>query len=354
MPNVLWVVIDAMRADALSPEFAPRISAFARDAIRFDQHYSGGNSSRAGMFSLFYGLPATYYGSFAAGARPPLLMDLFRQFDYQLGLYSSAAVYEAVGLDRTAFAHLPNLRLESGSPYPGYSGGDRYVTEQWVRWLDTRDPSRPFFGFLFYNAAVAIDPPDGYPTVFPVPPGAPTQQRLYARYLAAVHFDDGLVGQVLDDLRRRTLLDDTIVFITSDHGMEFDENGLGFRGHGTSYSIYQMHTPLVLRWPGRSPGHVTRRTSHFDVAPTLLGGLFGCTNPPFDYASGHSLLDDQSWDWLVAVSYSEFAVLEPHQVTIVYPSGYEIRDRSYQFTRNPTPPRDALLGALKEMSRFYR
>ena len=75
--NVLLVVIDAMRPDALTEASAPRLAAFARGAIQFDQHWSGGNSSRAGMFSLFYSLPATYWDAFAqagpaAGADGPL------------------------------------------------------------------------------------------------------------------------------------------------------------------------------------------------------------------------------------------------------------------------------------------
>ena len=112
--NVLLVVIDAMRADALTPEVAPRLNELTRGAIRFDRHYSGGNSSRAGMFSLFYGLPATYWDAFADFARPPVLMDMFRQNRYQLGLFSSSPVYRgAVGLDRTALARIPNLRLET-------------------------------------------------------------------------------------------------------------------------------------------------------------------------------------------------------------------------------------------------
>lgn len=354
MPSVLLVVIDGMRADALTPEAAPRMSEFARGAVRFDQHYSGGNSSRAGMFSLFYGLPATYWDAFAAFARPPLLMDLFRQHNYQLGLFASSPVYRIVELDRTALARIPGLRLETGSPYPGSSGRDRTLTDEWYRWLDARDPSRPFFGFLYYNAVVAIEPPADYPVVFPAPPGASTQQRLHARYLGAVHFVDALVGRVLDDLQRRKLLDDLIVIITSDHGLEFDESGLGFSGHGTSYSTYQMQTPLVLRWPGRPAGRVTTRTSHNDVAPTVLADLFGCTNPPSDYSSGQGLFANKPWEWLLAASYNEFALLEPDRVTIVYPASYEIRDRDYRLMRNPTPPREALLGAQKEMSRFYR
>ena len=352
--NVLLVVIDAMRADALTAAVAPRLSEFARGAIQFDRHYSGGNSSRAGMFSLFYGIPATYWDAFANLARPPVVMDLFRQYGYQLGLFASSPLYRIVALDRTALARVPNLRLETSSPYPGSSGRDRTLTDEWYGWLDRRDPARPFFGFLYYNAAVAIEPPADYPPVAPAAPGASAQARLYARYLSAVHYVDLLVGQVLDDLERRKLLGSTVVLVTSDHGMEFDEDGQGFTGHGTSYSDYQMHTPLVVWWPGRAPERVARRTSHNDVAPTLVAGLFGCANPAADYASGRDLFSDGQWDWLIAASYSEFALLEPERVTIVYPASYEIRDRDYRLVAHPTFPRDALRAAQQEMSRFYR
>ncbi len=352
--NVLLVVIDGMRADALTAAVAPRLAAFARGAVQFDQHWSGGNSSRAGMFSLFYGLPATYWDAFANLARPPVVMDLFRQYNYQLGLFASSPVYDGVGLDRTALAGVPDLRLRTSSPYPGSSGKDRGLTDEWYGWLDRRDPARPFFGFLYYNAVVAIEPPDDYPPVTTVAPGASTQARLYARYLSAVHYVDALVGQVLDDLERRKLLASTVVLVTSDHGMEFDENGQGFTGHGTSYSGYQMQTPLVVSWPGRPPGRVARRTSHNDVAPTLVGRLFGCANPAADYASGRDLFADGQWDWLIAASYSEFALIEPERVTIVYPASYEIRDRDYRLVAHPTLPREGLRAAQKEMSRFYR
>lgn len=352
--NVLLVVIDAMRADALTVAVAPRLAEFARGAIQFDQHYSGGNSSRAGMFSLFYGIPATYWDAFADLARPPVVMDLFRQYDYQLGLFVSAPLDEGVGLDRTALAGVPDLRLRTSSRYRGWSEKDRGLTDEWYGWLDRRDPGRPFFGLLYYNAAVAVDPPDSYAPVVPIAPGASTQQRRYGRYLSAVHYVDSLVGRVLDDLERRKLLESTVVLVTSDHGMEFDENGQGFTGHGTAYSRHQLHTPLVLGWPGRPPGRVARRTSHNDVAPTLVAGLFGCANPASDYASGRDLFSEGEWDWLIAASYSEFALIEPDRVTIVYPASYEIRDRDYRLVAYPALPRESLRAAQKEMSRFFR
>ncbi len=352
--NVLLVVIDAMRADALTPAVAPRLSALAPSTIRFDAHYSGGNSSRAGMFSLFYGLPATYWAAFAAVARPPVLMDLFRQYGYQLGLFSSSPVYSGVGLDRTALAREPNLRLRTDPPDGAARHRDGTVTDEWIDWLERRDRARPFFGFLYFDAPQAKAPPDGYPAIVAPPPGATKQQRLEARYLTAVHYVDSLVGRVLDDLTRRGLDDRTVVIVTSDHGMEFGENGLGFTGHGTAYSAYQMRTPFLIRWPGRALARIERRTSHLDVAPTLVTELFGCTNLPADYSSGQNLFSGAEWTWLVAGSYSEFALLEPDQVTVVYSTTYEIRDASYHLVANPRLRRDVLRAALREMSRFYR
>ena len=110
----------------------------------------------------------------------------------------------------------------------------------------------------------------------------------------------------------------------------------------------------MLGWPGRAPERVARRTSHNDVAPTLVAGLFGCANPAADYASGRDLFSEGQWDWLIAASYSEFALIEPERVTIVYPASYEIRDRDYRLVAHPAFPRDGLRAAQQEMSRFFR
>ena len=351
--NVLLVIVDAMRADALTAEASPRLFDFARGAIQFDRHYSGGNSSRPGMFSLFYAIPATYFDAFASRTQSPVLMDVIRGHGYELGIFASSPIYRLVELDRTAFAHVPNLRTETAGE--GSAARDRTLTAEWMRWLDRRDASHPFFGFLYYNTAVAVEPPTDYRPPIPPPTRASAQLRARnERYLAGVHYVDALVGQALADLERRKLLDRTIVIVTSDHGIEFDENRLGFKGHGTAYSQEQMRTPLVVRWPGRSPQHVARRTSHNDIAPTLLTELFGCENPPSDYASGSSLFSGAEWSWLVVASYREFAVVEPERVTVVFPAGFEVRGPDYRLLPTQIPPRDTVRAAMQEMSRFYK
>ncbi len=80
--------------------------------------------------------------------------------------------------------------------------------------------------------------------------------------------------------------------------------------------------------------------------------LFGCSNPPADYASGQSLFSDGQWEWLITLSHN-FALLEPDQVTIVYPSGNEVRDQSYRLVQHPRLSRDKLRAAMQEMSRFF-
>jgi len=351
-PNVLLIVIDAMRADSLTSEVAPRLSAFAEGTIRFDRHVSGGNASRGGMFSLFYGLPPTYWDDFASLVRPPVLMDLFQQHGYDLGLFVAAPANGAVGLERTAFARVPNLRMRTDGQ--GHER-DSALTADWYAWLGRRDPARPFFGLLYYDAVQGQKAPDAYRRLFPRPAGASRQQVKYADYRASVHFLDAMVGDVIADLERRGLLEQTVVIVTSDHGTEFDETGQGFAGHGTAYSDFQLRTPFLVRWPGRPPARVTRRTSHNDLAPTLLLHVFDCTNPPSQYSSGHDLFSDAQWDWVIAASYDDFALVEPDRVTVIGRTGYyEIRDDQYRLIARPRVHADVLTAAMREMSRFYR
>ena len=166
---------------------------------------------------------------------------------------------------------------------------------------------------------------------------------------------DSLVNLVIVDLEKRNLLSSTAVIITADHGEEFDENGMGFKGHGTAFSEYQLHIPLVILWPGKSPAQVTRRTSHYDISATLMSEVFGCTNQPSDYCSGKNIFEDTQWDWLVVGSYYNFAILEPQLVTIQYPNGYfEARDRDYRIIKKTQLNARIFSAAFNETSRFFK
>ncbi|MCV5232543.1 sulfatase-like hydrolase/transferase, partial [Escherichia coli] len=55
-PNVLFILVDAWRYSDATPEVMPNVSKFAEKTVNFTQHMSGGNSTQAGIFSLFYSL----------------------------------------------------------------------------------------------------------------------------------------------------------------------------------------------------------------------------------------------------------------------------------------------------------
>jgi membrane-anchored protein YejM (alkaline phosphatase superfamily) len=355
--NLLLILADAMRADVLNQENAPFLWRFAhRDAQWFAQHFSGGNSSRMGVFSLFYGLPPGYWSSFEALQRSPVLVDELQRQGYRFGLFSSSTMYRPVSLDRTAFANVPSLKLGAEpAGAPGWQR-DRTVAAEWHAWLDRHAGSRPFFGFLFFDASNTQDYPpelDGLAELGPQRDDV--LGRRFSDYRKSVRFVDGLIAGVVADLQARGVAERTVIVITSDHGEEFDESGAGLRDHGSGFTRYQLQVPMLVRWPGRAGRRYDHRTSHYDVVPTLMQDLLGCSNPPSDYASGRNLFAGEDWSWLLAGSYYNYAVLESDQITITYPNGrFEVRDWNYRIRTDPEIRGPVLQSVTRENSRFYR
>ena len=134
----------------------------------------------------------------------------------------------------------------AGKMQPKGTGLPHQLNRKALRWLDRRDPGRPFFGFLFYDAIMSRKPPPDYPVQFKADDDSRPEHEL-AIYKTAVHFDDGLIGSVLEDLETRGLLDSTVVLITADHGEEFRESGgAKLQKHGSGFTRHQLVTPMVL------------------------------------------------------------------------------------------------------------
>ncbi len=85
-------------------------------------------------------------------------------------------------------------------------------------------------------------------------------------YAFEVEHVDRHLGRMLDELEQRGQLDNTLVIVTSDHGMPFPRVK-GYAYHDSN------HVPLAIRWP-RGLQHPGRTIADFvdftDIAPTLL------------------------------------------------------------------------------------
>ena len=82
---------------------------------------------------------------------------------------------------------------------------------------------------------------------------------------------DERLGELFDELERRSILDRTWVIITADHGESFGEHP-GVFLHGTTLFQTERHVPLVVVPPGglTSPKVVAEPVSLRDVAATIV------------------------------------------------------------------------------------
>lgn len=127
-------------------------------------------------------------------------------------------------------------------------------------WLASYDPHRPYGE---RNVARRHRPEDA--VVPPYLPDAPETRRDLADYYDEIARFDGLVGEVLEELDRRALAENTFVLFLSDNGRPFP------RCKTTVYDS-GIRTPWIVRRPGevRAGTRTASLISAIDLAPTLL------------------------------------------------------------------------------------
>lgn len=88
-------------------------------------------------------------------------------------------------------------------------------------------------------------------------------------YYAMICYIDDKVGQIVRELERMKLMDNTIIIMTSDHGEMLGEHGMWFKR-----TFYDTATkvPLIITWPNQLPAGRTMNSvvSLVDLGPTLL------------------------------------------------------------------------------------
>lgn len=301
--NVIMLVAESFRWDLLTPEITPNLWQLGAQGMRFENHYSGGNRTRMGLFSMFYGIYAPYWYTFERQRVAPALMNFMREHEYQLAAHTSQS-FNYPELRHTVFAGVPETQLReitTGEPWRR----DIQNIDELIGKLDARDVRRPFFNFMFFESSHASY---SFPEERPLRSNYLREMDymrldlennidgIHARYINAAHHIDQQVGRLLAALKARGLMDSTIVLFTGDHGEEFMEKGHWGHGHGTTFPEEQIRVPLVLWAPGQGhpAGEVIRhRTSHLQISPTLLQ-MLGVTAPARSYSSADPLFTPMS------------------------------------------------------------
>jgi arylsulfatase A-like enzyme len=314
-PNVLLVVLDTVRAKSLSlygylRDTSPNLERLAQSGVRFDRAIATAPwtlPTHASMFTGRYPYEMGFDWLHPMPSEPLTLAEALTAEGYatagfvanltfctrEFGLDRGFMRYEAGTVDAEAIMTAPQVghllgRNEAlrarltGGDQPARKRGDA-VTRSFLDW-QARQGQRPFFAFLnYFDAHDPYLPPEEFAVRYAGkrPIGnfdylkaeelSPEEiQQLSDAYDGAIAFLDYQLGVLLRELEQRSVLDRTVVVVTSDHGEQFGEHGL--MSHLNSLYLPLLHVPLVVSMPGRTPAgtRVVAPVSLRDLPSTVM------------------------------------------------------------------------------------
>lgn len=325
-PNVILLVLDTVRADHLSPygysrPTAPNLARLAAEGTLYENAAAAAPWTLPSHASLFTGLPARVHGTdgnhMTLAPHFDTLAEKLQRAGYRTAGFSNNVWTNDVSGLKQGFDHFEEMWHEHKSrgknitlDEPGLDTGAGKTNERILSWLDGRTDERPFFVFVnYFEPHMPYRPTSPFDDDF-LPPGVaasdlkrlrsfyspqeyayiigvPTIRiddqvlaTLIGLYDGEIAYVDAMVGKLVEALRARKVLDDTLIVVTSDHGEHFGEHHM--LEH--KFSLYEplLHVPLIVRAPGRVAANLRIRTpvQSADVFGTVLAiaGVEGGTS----------------------------------------------------------------------------
>ncbi len=287
--RVLIVTMDTLRADHLgcygSPDArSPEIDSFAADAVRFEHCYSTSNVTTPSHASLFTSLHLKDHEVRDNFTRlsldVPNIATALRERGFLTAAFVSSHNFEP---GTTGFEDL----FEEFHASHGRQRRAEDVHVDLLPWL-TENRDREFFAWVhYYDVHAPYDPPYPYNAAFPYRGQGPDPAEMWpkppwhqarrdlaharAQYLGEIEYLDARFGELVDHLRALSLLDGTLIAVTSDHGESLGEHGVSCMHKGLHETTTRV--PLIVRVPSGPRGVVLGLSSLLDVWPTLFDYL---------------------------------------------------------------------------------
>ena len=297
-PSILLVVVDTLRADAVSAYgettgTTPAIDALAATGRRYTRAYAPSPWTLPSHASLLSGIGIGAHGVGLDGRvvlpeEVETLAERLRAAGYQTAAFSENGLVSGDFGFGQGFDHFA-VRTAAEQ----FAAGQKLVidvADEVASWLDQRDPERPFF--IFINL---YDPHEPYEvrSENPFLPGHTSTEDakrlgaggrtshlicdripqpeeldiLRGLYLGDVAAADAKLGGVLDLVEARGI-ENLVTVVTSDHGEHFGERRL--LDHEFSVQEAVLRVPLVVRAPGLAPAVVQQPVELRDISLSLL------------------------------------------------------------------------------------
>jgi arylsulfatase A-like enzyme len=321
-PNILLIVMDAVRADHLSCYGYPRpttpfLEEMAANGVVFDRAFAAAPWTPPSHASLFTGTYPSRHGvdvneNLNLSDEKVTLAQILAAKDYRtFAVLPDAHLSSARGFHRgfgdfVEMFRLPYLKLDFAiietSARNLLLGRDKrsgLVNKLVKRWLVKKaTPQRPFFAFINYKTAHnKYQSPWPFRHRFEIRPTAEQDRKkldyfskcggytymagefemsnrdfdvIASRYDGAIACIDDRIRDLVEFLKSKKLYDDTFIIITADHGENFGEHRLAYH----LFCLYDtlIRVPLIFHAPAlfSGPVRVPHLVSLTDVLPTLL------------------------------------------------------------------------------------
>ncbi len=277
-PNILFCIADdwGRHAGAYGDPVVktPTFDRLAREGVLFNHAYVSSPSCTPSRGAILTG---QYHWRLEAGANLWCIFpdkfasypELLAKHGYEVGTHG-----KAWGPGRTETANRPIAgeryksfdeflsQRERATPANKANEENGAGKQPFCFWLGSSDPHRDYVLDSGAKSGMALDKIK-LPACFP---DNATTRGDVADYFFEVQRFDKLVGEAVAALEKAGELENTIIVVTSDHGMPFP------RGKGNLYDT-GVRVPLAIRWgqgipkPGRT---VDDFVSLCDLAPTFL------------------------------------------------------------------------------------
>jgi arylsulfatase A-like enzyme len=301
--NVIVICLESVSTRYMSlygSEFAttPILQAESQHALVFNNVYTHVTNSGNSLFPLLLSTYPPLSWREAALSRPDYpatsIASVLAGRGYRTAFISAGTTQYANGekfLSNRGFDVVQDFR-DSGCPYYTEWGvPDRCMVDMMLRFIDKREPNRPFFVFGWSNQTHSPFEPSPHQVEIDFLKGDKSWGNMWwdlGRYLNAVREADAQIGRLLNELRKRNLADDTLLVITGDHG---EGMGKPHEYYGHSGKIYQedVNVPLIIWSPVlfKSPPRRDVIGAHVDLGPTVLDFLNVPLPPGWQ---GHSVM----------------------------------------------------------------
>lgn len=296
-PNIIFVVIDALRPDHLSlfgyeKETDLNLKRIAKDSFVFKNQFSVSNATAPALTSIFSGLlPSTHGIIHQLPYTKPEEFSKVENIKFWLPSFLQNKGYDTFALDWVGnwFTKGFNYYNESEEEFEGLFAPTKLTVDLAISKI--LRSKKPFFAFLhlwdthfpFLNTPFEGSGVDDREKILKVIQNEKQREyvskrmeaiKLYSLKDVSNKYDDTIkiidhhLGRLYDFLNEEKLLDNTVLVILGDHGDIINERKIYFSHCGLSDG--SVKAPLIIKIPGMKGKKINEMVQNIDIVPTIL------------------------------------------------------------------------------------